>query len=320
MPFLIVTVLLALSGCSSISSIGGQLGQINSQLGTINGQFATTLKNQEAVVATQGQLMARIQTDEQAAKVDTTKVDTVLQKDVTAVVDLLKLVPTEGLPPRATAAVAGALSYATAAQTESGGVYTGANRVNAPEIATGATSLPTVQANVGVDLATYTKAHDDLVASQNQVNTLQTQLAATTTSLSHSDTQLQSVSTELSTLRDKLTWDKIWDYIKTPLGLVICVVLLIAFPALIPIIGAIIGRLVAMFPALMNFFGVVHKDAFGHLSTGVDNFKGELDKLGDDAQVAVGKIKDLLASELSKATTSLDRRISSHVRSTKNGD
>ncbi len=310
-----IFALLSVTGCSSI---GTQIGQINNQLGTISTQFSSTINSQKTLIDNQQQLITNIQSTQQTIQGATAKTQGVLQKDVTAVVDLLRAVPATGLPPRATAALAGALAYATAAQTESGGVYLGADRVDASQIATGEISLPAVQTAVGVDLATYTQAHTDLVAAQTKLSGLQDNLATTSASLSDSNRQLQGTNGELSALRRQLTWEKIWAYLKTPLGLVLVGALIIAFPALIPIIGSLIGHIVSMFPAMMSFFGVASKNTIHNVAQGVGNFKDELDKLGADAQVKVSDVKAILSRELSTATDSLDRRVIDHVRNTKN--
>lgn len=303
------------AGCSTA---GSQLGQVNQQLGTISSQFTDAIKSQTAAIESQKQVIASLQTSQKTVQVDTVKTNTVLQKDATAVVDLLRAVPTTGLPPRATAALAGALAYATATQTEAGGVYMGADRVDAAQIATGDVSLPTVQAAVGVDLATYTKAHADLVTAQTQLTALQARLTTSEATLQKSDQQLVGANSELRELRTHITWEKMWDFMKTPLGLVIGIGLIIAFPALIPIIGAVIGHIISLAPALMSFFGVASKKTIQNVATGVGNFKDELDKLGADAQVKVSDVKAILGRELSAATDSLDRRVIDHVRNTKN--
>lgn len=313
----LATVVVAglVSGCSTA---GTQLGQVNQQLGTISSQFTAAINSQTAAIESQKQVIAAMQASQKTVQVDTVKTNTVLQKDTTAVVDLLRAVPATGLPPRATAALAGALAYATAAQTESGGVYQGADRVDAAQIATGDVSLPTVQAAVGVDVATYTQAHTDLVTAQTQLTALQARLTTSDASLEKSAQQLSGANSELSELRTRLTWEKMWDFMKTPLGIAVGIALIIAFPALIPIIGTIIGHLISFCPPLMSFFGVASKKTIQNVAQGVGNFKDELDKLGADAQVKVSDVRAILGRELSAATDSLDRRVIDHVRNTKN--
>lgn len=317
--WLLLAALAVVAGFAGCATEGAsQLGQINTQLGNITTQVTTELKNQTSVIEAQKQLIANIQVAQQTVQTQTTKVDTVLQKEVTGVVDLLNAMPTQGLVPKAASALAGAKAYANAAQTESGGVYTGSDRVNAAEIATGEISLPTVQTNVGIDLATYTKAHEDLVTAQTNLTSLQQNLNASNTTLANTNRQLDGATGELNQLRSKMTLDKIWDELQGPVGIVCIIALLIAFPALLPVIGWAIGRIVSTFPALLSFFGVASQKTISNVATGVGNFKDELDKLGPEAQVKVTDIKAMLGKELTDATDELDRRVIDHIRSTKN--
>ncbi|HEY6170036.1 MAG TPA: hypothetical protein VI454_18505 [Verrucomicrobiae bacterium] len=309
-------VMLALAGSGCSWGTGQKLGEVNDHLGRINTDFKTVVGEQAKVIESQKQILNRIESTEAAVKEQQAKANTVLQRDATAVVDLLREVPEE-LPPRATLAVGGARIYAGNVQAAVG-VYNAANRIDARKIATGQTPMAEVRANAAADLTEWYKAQDQIVHFEELSQNLRGQLTQTGIALSNSHSKLEVIQGEVDTLRRQISWERIWAYFKTPAGIVLAIALLIAFPALIPVVGWLIGHLISLFPALMSFFGLAGKGTVERVAAGVGNFKDELDKLGPAAQVSVAHVRDLLKRELLTATDSQDRRVVDHVRHTRN--
>lgn len=310
---LLVTAGLFSAGCGSVTN---KLGEVSSNLTQINNHLGTALTNQTKAIQQQKGVLDHLKKNDVATDQTREKERAFVQRYVTGVYDLLGHVDAASTP-QGEFALRGAKVFA-ADLARKLGTYQGPDRVDHQAIATGQITTKQVEESVRLSDKAWNDIQRELADLRREKIALNGQLEATTRAVQISQEGIKAVGGEIDALKRRITWERIWAYLQTPGGIIVCVVLLFAFPTLIPIIGGLIGRIVSTFPALMSFFGVASKGTVDRVSRGVGNFKDELDKLGKGAALSVEQVRDLLRKELKSATDANDRRVIDHVRETGN--
>lgn len=300
-------------GCNNVAN---KLGEVNTSLTSINTNFNTAISNQQTAITKQQEVVTRIQQNTEALEKTREATDKNLQKDATAVVDMLRFAD-PATTPRGDNALFGATLYAGSLQGKLG-LYAEADRVRAEEFVNGRISRTQLKDTVELDRKEYDTLQGSLDSLRREKERLDGEIKARNDQLKTTQQDLQQVGSEIKDLKKKVTWDRIVAYFKTPAGIILGIALLIAFPALIPVIGAAVGQLVSVFPALMSYFGVASKGTVDRVAQGVGNFKDELDKAALKGQLTAEEVKAMLRRELLTATDSHDRRVIDHVRTTRN--
>ncbi len=301
------------AGCGSVTR---PLREVSSSLTNINQHLDIAITNQTQAIQQQQIVIDRIQKTDDALEQTREKERVFVQRYVTGVYDLLGHVDAASTP-QGEFALRGAKVFA-ADLARKLGTYQGPDRVDHQAIATGQITTKQVEESVRLSDKAWNDIQRELADLRREKIALNGQLEATTRAVQISQEGIKAVGGEIDALKRRITWERIWAYLQTPGGIIVCVVLLFAFPTLIPIIGGLIGRIVSTFPALMSFFGVASKGTVDRVSRGVGNFKDELDKLGKGAALSVEQVRDLLRKELKSATDANDRRVIDHVRETGN--
>jgi hypothetical protein len=89
------------------------------------------------------------------------------------------------------------------------------------------------------------------------------------------DTKLQAMGAELEKERNKSIVRRIWSWATGTLGVAGIIAACVFCPALIPILGRILGWMVGKVPSLAGAVGVVGKDAFDAVVTAVQNVRAK---------------------------------------------
>lgn len=308
-----VVSLLFLTGCSNLAQ---KLGEVNTSLTLINSNFNTALTNQQTAITQQQEVVAKIQQNIEAVEKERDAVDKNLQKDATAVVDLLRFTD-PAVTPRGDNALFGATLHAGSLQGKLG-LYTEPDRLAAEDFVNGKITRAQLKDMVELERKEYDDLKKNLDDLKREKDRLDGEIKTRNDQINTANQDLQNVGGQLKELKKKITWDRIVAYFKTPAGIILAVALIVAFPAIIPMIGALVGQLVSVFPALMSYFGLASKGTVDRVAQGVGNFKDELDKAALKGQVSVDQVRAMLKHELLTATDSKDRRVIDHIRTTRN--
>lgn len=301
------------AGCGSVTN---KLGEVNSSLTQINNHLGSALTNQTQAIQQQAVVIEHLKKNDVATDQAREREHAFVQRYVTGVYDLLGHVDAASTP-QGEFALRGAKVFA-ADLARKLGTYQGPDRVDHQAIATGQITTKQVEESVRLSDKAWSDIQRELAELRREKIDLNARLEATTHAVKISQDGIRAAGGEIDALKRRITWERIWGYLQTPGGIVLCIGLIIAFPALIPLLGGLIGQIVSTFPALMSFFGVASKGTVDRVSRGVGNFKDELDKLGAGAAVTVEQVRDLLRKELKSATDANDRRVIDHVRETGN--
>lgn len=147
--------------------------------------------------------------------------------------------------------------------------------------------LPIERIPVKDILAGLKPALDSLQKRFDRQDQLIKEKAALEAKLRETEASLIEMGKKYEAERNKHIVRRVWEWAIGTLGLGGLIVLCVFCPAVIPLIGSIIGWIVGKIPALASFFGVVSKKAFESVVHGVANAREALKNAGHKEQLAV---------------------------------
>jgi hypothetical protein len=87
------------------------------------------------------------------------------------------------------------------------------------------------------------------------------------------ESQLQALGQQIEVERNKSIWRRMWVSITGTIGITGVIVLCVLCPGLIPIFGRILAWIVGKVPSTAGALGVVGKDAFDAVVTGIQEYR-----------------------------------------------
>lgn len=159
--------------------------------------------------------------------------------------------------------------------------------------------LPVTRLDINGLLANQKMAWDDLKGRYQSQNTLLHEKIALEAKLRESEAKLIEFGKVYEAERNTGIVKRSWRWLLGTVGVGGVIALVIFCPALLPVLGNLLGFVVGKLPWLAGLFGVVSKKAFDGVVIGVERFR---DSMKDSTA------KQILDTELTKATDESHRQ------------
>lgn len=175
------------------------------------------------------------------------------------------------------------------------------------EVNQGIVGAPTNRIPVPAVIAREPGAITDLETRQTRNQALLAARAVIQGRLQQAEERLIEMGAKYEEQRNRSIVRRVWAWAVGTLGLGGLIALVVLCPAVLPLLGAALGRLVAWLPKLAGFVGVVGKQAFDAVVQGVGEVRRRL-KLeanlpgGDQPKYAAKDVLGILDAELREAT------------------
>lgn len=164
----------------------------------------------------------------------------------------------------------------------------------------GISGVPTDRIDVLGVLATNAAAVEDLDGRLSRYAGLIEEQKRLQGRIAELEDRLIDMGTKYEAERNKSIVKRIWRWAIGTLGVGGLIALVIFFPAALPILGTILGKLVGMLPKLAGFVGVVSRKAFDGVVKGVGEVRYQL-KLQPDRTYSGAEVLALVDGQLKAA-------------------